>query len=153
MREIKFRIWDIRLKTYLPFTEDLKLLKFQIEEYVIQQFTGLKDKKGKEIYEGDIVKTTFVNYKLQTIIFEYGAFRLSEISQYDHNYDDIQNSEIVGNIFENSELLKNNLKNWESKVIKEIQEENNEVNLDTCEQCGHPAWDGYICHICGIKHI
>jgi hypothetical protein len=31
---------------------------------------------------------------------------------------------------------------------EEIDEE-----LDECEQCGEPAWDGYICHVCGMKHI
>jgi len=65
MREIKFRAWDKEDKKWLSedcmpivgFGED-KILSFGGDGYAIfEQYTGLKDKKGKEIYEGDIVSS------------------------------------------------------------------------------------------------
>ena len=66
MRELKFRIWDKTDRewtSYPPFFSSAhgKIFeffpsKYQAENLVIQQFTGLTDKNGKEIYEGDIVR-------------------------------------------------------------------------------------------------
>lgn len=70
----------------------------------LMQYTGLHDKNGKEIYEGDILKIT---YKLsgKTIISsvrwanaKFKPTRLSEHNQYE--------IEIIGNIYQNPELLK-----------------------------------------------
>lgn len=49
----------------------------------------------------------------------------------------------------------------EERILKEAQEiieDEDDLNdfeddLDTCEQCGENAWDGYICHNCGLKKI
>ena len=59
-REIKFRAWDIPAKKYrgVDGLKDLFSIRsdgFFNEDYVLEQFTGLLDKNGKEIYEGDIV--------------------------------------------------------------------------------------------------
>jgi uncharacterized phage protein (TIGR01671 family) len=63
MREIKFRAWDTLLKkyTYSGFGEktfNIFVKRVNCSRYIIEQYTELKDKYGKEIYEGDIVKFT-----------------------------------------------------------------------------------------------
>ena len=161
MREIKFRAWDeankimhnnfqfIRLgeesNDWIVFISDRQSLKdkqhpfenpyFQ-QQLKIMQFTGLKDKNGKEIYEGDIIKAmkgeqekseTFYPIK-DRVRYWNGSFEifgktLGEINTDNsgnakniklhwsrhHNtpdiYEEINSIEIIGNIYENPELL------------------------------------------------
>ena len=139
-REIKFRVWDKNRNkmwyhgdwlndTYdkeyfstvpsclFEILEDLKNEKYG---YSLQQFTGLKDKNGKEIYEGDILEY-FIDQQYQNcgtyiceIVFSNGSF----FSKNDYDFGSrmygdrirlqpcLSDGYIIGNIFENPELLK-----------------------------------------------
>ena len=88
MREIKFRGWYPSVKKMRNFSDGIIIADDQdrygmffkctegnvfLSKCEVMQFTGLKDKNGKEIYEGDIVK--FGQYEYQ-IIYEIGGFGL-----------------------------------------------------------------------------
>lgn len=68
-----------------------------LDDCVLMQYTGLKDKTGKEIYEGDIVRAG----KILSVI-EYSSGQFIGI---DWQYYNDRNLEVIGNIYENKELL------------------------------------------------
>ena len=85
--------WFISNKAGKPFA-------FGVVEKSIGQFTGLHDKNGKEIYEGDIVTDGVGKYK---IIYD---LKLAGYQPYCIFRDDPENyCEVIGNIYENTELL------------------------------------------------
>ena len=87
---------------------------FTSDECDIEQFTGLIDKNGKEIYEGDICKVSckFFDIKNQTskVIFKNGCFCFQYGCTDDYvktfNAWDLNSIEVIGNIHENKELMK-----------------------------------------------
>lgn len=133
MREIKFRAWEKINGSWLDMNSgyfylapngklwEIYKLRNGVTEYNeiyadIQFYTGLKDCKGREIYEGDIVKTEEYfggddetdSTNLLEVRFESGRF-ITESSAFVGCIDlgDIAfQCEVIGNIYENKELLK-----------------------------------------------
>lgn len=104
MRTIKFRIFDSEIKKYIDISasaimlDELNNLKPNLK---IEQFTGLHDKNGKEIYEGDIVTDGVGKYK---IIYD---LKLAGYQPYCIFRDEPENyCEVIGNIYENPDLVK-----------------------------------------------
>src|SRR4051812_38489476 len=110
MREIKFRVWseyrkEMRPVQHLEATEDGS---FRLSEnFQLLQYTGLKDKNGKEIYEGDILHQHNGHQRLRkTVRFQQVQNKNYTNSGFNGwNVVSGQSWEIIGNICSNPELL------------------------------------------------
>lgn len=116
MREIKFRAWDklnkemfniesINFQERRVYKDDVSYRNFNDVE--LMQYTGLKDKNNKEIYEGDIV--TLHNSRYKVIYNSKGARFVLRNDEFELEITFINNNnermEILGNIYENPELM------------------------------------------------
>ena len=97
---------------YLPLEYLNEHSRIEIDPKTLGQYTGLKDKDGKEIYEGDVVRIwadpkDYNGYKGHNYIgvVEWDEFILGFILSDGHGLKDFEFIEIVGNIYENPELL------------------------------------------------
>ena len=131
MREIKFRAWDTQAEEILygvehtydgykvPMPSFGALLDCP-DFYIVMQYTGLKDQNGKEIYEGDIVKFYPQSPRSEElpnprygemgeIFFDIGSFAVRPIDGKREGIqfflDELGEWVVVGNIYENKELL------------------------------------------------
>lgn len=103
---MRFRVWDKENKKYISDAGNLRVMTLaEIEEsdkYDLEQCTGLKDRNGKLIYEGDILKTSYPRTEFYSVNFWEDGY-------YDNNCNEfyVRNrlSIVVGNIHENSKLL------------------------------------------------
>lgn len=129
MREIKFRAWDTKHREMI---EEIKIFpeynwlvqsdndalcereRASENQLILMQYTGLKDRNGTEIYEGDIVRINIpvdennplITNGIFQVIFDKGMFCIFipegnyPLSDYLH-----QDCEVIGNIYEHPELL------------------------------------------------
>lgn len=128
-REIKFRAWVMAKHCYMEvvsieFLTNKVILKeiwvrahsilamkaVSLDRVILEQYTGLKDKNGKEIYGGDIVKVVGVGVS-RVIQSGWGEWQLCDLTNSDGNILSLgyclerEYCEVIGNIHENPELL------------------------------------------------
>jgi len=125
MREIKFRLWDARNKRFgylqiqanlVSWPNNIWMSQNNIGEAVRfddvtdwQEYTGLKDRSGKEIFEGDIVMRRVFNYHKQSEVESWRGvveMQFGEWSAMTTGLWRLQDHvEVIGNIYENGNLL------------------------------------------------
>lgn len=128
MNNLKFRVWDKKLQItgtvsnidfeyeevtfYIDDEEELETCQ-PFKDVELMQSTGLFDKNGKEIFEGDIVQYLDGEYSFIGVV-EISAFGIFAKDKYDnYNFEDFADENtkkadvvVIGNIYENKELLK-----------------------------------------------
>jgi uncharacterized phage protein (TIGR01671 family) len=115
-RPFNFRVWDKRFKRYFPWRS---CISFDSEEYIVEQSTGLKDKNGVEIFEGDLIvflgrwdekgRVIEPNFEPYEVSWAWGGLRAfktyrGDFSGFSLHEDSVEvghtDSRIIGNIHE-----------------------------------------------------
>lgn len=143
MRTLKFRVWDKAENKWLlgydypdlggfslfgemvlvgEFAHVINIEKLSNDDYAVMQFTGLKDKNGKEIYEGDVIQIDAFYENIphyptdnQTddligiVKYVNGSFEADSVPLYVFYETNNPELEIIGNIHENPDLLDSNV--------------------------------------------
>lgn len=113
-REIRFRAWNEVSEKMLNWNEFLNtnmkntFISPESTGLILMQYTGLHDKNGKEIYEGDVVKIKYRDEDIGKVIYEHNGFSI-DVTNMNKNYGRVSfvNNfmEVIGNIYDNPELL------------------------------------------------
>ena len=113
MRPLKFRAWNKKLKEWVspdavsitlsgvPMAPYETWMEHNLADLVITQFTGLHDRHGKEIWEGDKLRGHATG-RVYTVFFKDGAF-FARSGNIILTRTDFHNNEVIGNIFEGGE--------------------------------------------------
>ena len=128
-REIKFRAWSNEHNRYcdlIKMDEDDRWYGYiyscavylSTKDIILEQYTGIKDKNGKEIYEGDVIESWYLNgdgnggyYDAGNfeVVFKNGAFgvtRKDEFYTFDEiEWDELKDIKVIGNIHKDKKLL------------------------------------------------
>ena len=126
MREIKFRAWDLKTKK-MHTAENINFCgrktvtvqynpvkKICLDSAILMQYTGVKDKNGVEIYEGDIIRGHTGRYQVDCVVrWSMGNCGfIAEPTIMERTYlclnpGSTKSYEVIGNIYENPELVSN----------------------------------------------
>lgn len=125
MNNLKFRAWDKVNKEMLKidvidfFLKGIRVLEhngnsffMKFSDVVLMQSTGLFDKNGKEIFEGDIVRNTHTGSvgRVHWCVHNTGFFYYVEKDKKDYTvFRAKYNLEVIGNVYENKELIENEI--------------------------------------------
>lgn len=118
MRELKFRAWDksvehlYEVQTLIDggdaigryvLNGEMRYIHLCADEIIVEQYTGLKDKNGKEIYEGDVLESTW-NGDKAVVVWNNVEGEWEHYADF-NTYSKYGGSVVIGNIHENPELL------------------------------------------------
>ena len=119
MRESKFRAWDTKRRemrtgpNLLVGFDGSIYWQFGFNEpeiqdpdkFILMQFTGLYDKNGKEIWEGDVVGHGWQNSEIGEVIWRGYGFRVERPGSSDLHFNHPEQFEVLGNVYEHGHLL------------------------------------------------
>lgn len=117
MRDLKFRVWSKTLKRFVPIWSTIETRRDDVlrpinYDFIIEQYTGIKDKNSVDVYEGDYIKAKSTIYKIEW--FNTAFWAIPEIgygssqpisSLYEYEDGMAYKVKVIGNIHENPDLL------------------------------------------------